>query len=157
MKRFFCTLALAVIAGSVWASTPVKYEFPDLKEVRDFRKTSVSGWSAINDQVLLVSTSPKRKYLLVLTRPDRDLLFSHALAFTDTQGRVSARFDKVYATNASIRVPNTIKHIYEINGKAEAEAAKLAVLAQACNQSDADSSACADYQEAAAKAKTETQ
>lgn len=151
MKQFLWAMALALFTGNLWASTPVNYEFPDLKEVRDFRKNSVSGWSAVNDQVLMVSTSPKRKYLLVLTRPDRDLLFSHALAFTDTQGRVSARFDKVYAANANIRVPNTIKHIYEINGKAQAEATRLSVLAQACNQNKPESGACADYRKAAAE------
>ncbi len=137
------TIALLLCAsGSLWAQGLVDYTYPDLKEVRDFRKASINGWSQINDQVLLVSAGASRQYLLVLSRPDRDLTYSHALGFTDSNGRVSAKFDKVYATNNHTMMPNPIKRIYEVKGKEQAKAARQWTLEQACAQQSDESRAC---------------
>ncbi|UTA49238.1 DUF6491 family protein [Simiduia sp. 21SJ11W-1] len=155
MKQLIITLCLALATTGALANPPINYEFPELKEVRDFRKNNVNGWSAVNEQVLMVSAGASRNYLLVLSRPDRDLLFSQALAFTDTQGRVSARFDKVYATNSNIRMPNSIQKIYEVRGRDQVKAARLAVHEQACAQSEQDSRACRDYHKALEKIQKE--
>ncbi|AFU98508.1 DUF6491 family protein [Simiduia agarivorans] len=103
------------------------YQFDEFKSIDSFRSSDIKGWGRINDQVLTVSAGANKRYLLVLTRPDRDIAFSHAIGVTSNAGRVMARFDGVYAGNANIRVKIPIKYIYEIKGKDQFEQARALV------------------------------
>ncbi|MCM2681328.1 DUF6491 family protein [Echinimonas agarilytica] len=130
IQILLCALMMSfALTGTLMAAEKVKpnYEFSELKEVRSVRNSEVSGWGAWTDQVLLMSGSPGRKYLVILTRPDHDLAFSLNLAVTNSGGQIMAKFDKVYAMNSAIKVGVPIKKIYELKGKEQIELAKKLV------------------------------
>ncbi len=120
------------LSASVQAQT-VKpdYQFDQLSSVTSVNNSRIDGWSAVNDQVLIMSTGSKRKYLVVLTRPNRDLVFSYQLGVTNSAGRILPKFDKVYALNNPIQMGVPIKKIYLLaDKKEEALARKLVAEAE---------------------------
>ena len=125
---------------------PADYQFDQLKSVTGFRSTDIDGWGRINDQVLVVSVTPSKKYILVLARTDRDLSFSQAIGVTSNGGRVEARFDSVYASNSNIRIENRISKIYEIKGSAAMKHARALFELRDCeSQKNAD---CSSFKKA---------
>ena len=106
------------LSGSVNAEpNKPNYEFDAFEEVRSVSNSSVSGWAPINDQVLIMSTGPNRKYLVVLSRPDHHLVYSFKLAVTHTGGEIMAKFDKVYPQEEGIKLGIPIKAIYKLDSK----------------------------------------
>ena len=95
-----------------------KYQFDQLETVKRFNNWSIDGWSAIDQQSLIVRTSPSTSYLLVLSRRLPELRYSHAIAITSTGSSVYARFDSVRALNRhGINIPVSIAKIYKLKGK----------------------------------------
>jgi hypothetical protein len=53
------------------------------------------SWTAIDDDTLLVWTTPWQAYLVELAFPSHDLRFAHAIGLTSVGSRVYAKFDAV--------------------------------------------------------------
>jgi hypothetical protein len=53
------------------------------------------SWTAIDDDTLLVWTTPWQAYLVELAFPSHDLPFAHAIGLTSVGSRVYAKFDAV--------------------------------------------------------------
>ena len=53
-----------------------------------------SSWQAVDNDELILWASPSRPYLVKIWRPFTSLRFAHAIAVTNTVGRVT-RFDSV--------------------------------------------------------------
>lgn len=121
----FTTLVFATLALA--DSNRPNYQFDEFKSVDSFRSADIRGWGRINDQVLTVDAGVNKRYMLVLSRPDRDITFSQAIGVTSNAGRVMARFDGVYAGNSNIRVKVPIKYIYELKGKEQLEHARTLI------------------------------
>jgi len=84
------------------------------------RAYSFSGWRALSNNYLIISTSPKRKYLLEISGFCPNLNHAQTIAFNQSMsGSLETRFD-------SISIPEspgskcTIKSIFKIT-KAQAE------------------------------------
>lgn len=100
------------------------YEFEQqFEKVKSVRSDNVNSWVAINDQVLIMTSSPRVSYLVVLSRPDHDIAFSHNISVTDRGGRIMAKFDQVYAMNSSIKIGVPIKAMYKLEGREQKDLA----------------------------------
>ncbi|MEJ2419062.1 MAG: DUF6491 family protein [Exilibacterium sp.] len=122
--------ALNAIANTNTNTTSVhqladKYQFDNLEVVKRFSNWSIDGWSAVDQQSLIVRTSPSTAYLLVLSRRLHDLRFSEAIAISSTGNLVYAKFDTVTVKNHHFggigSVPVRIAKIYKLKGKEERE------------------------------------
>ncbi len=124
-------ILLLGLSGTVQASQPAEtrpnYQFEQLVSVNSVNNFRVNGWAPINKQTLIMSAGPNRKYLVVLQRPDSNLVFSNQLAVTNTAGKIMTRFDKVYAMNTGIKVGIPIRYIYELKGKEQEDLARQLV------------------------------
>lgn len=128
MKQLILGFTTLVFATLVLAdSSRPDYQFDEFKSVDSFRSADIRGWGRINDQVLTVDAGVNKRYMLILSRPDRDIAFSQAIGVTSNAGRVMAKFDGVYAGNSNIRVKVPIRTIYELKGKEQLEQAHTLV------------------------------
>lgn len=87
-------------------------ELPQYESVRSI--TALGGlhsFSAIDNDTLIVWTTPFRPYLIELAYPSVDLKFSHAIAIDSRTSRIHARFDSVRIRG--INYP--IREIYKLD------------------------------------------
>jgi len=56
---------------------------------------SIDGWRPLDDQSLIVWTTPSRPYLVQLSRRSFDLRYSTVIGVTSTAGTVYEKFDNV--------------------------------------------------------------
>lgn len=92
---------------------PNRYVFSYLEPVERISNFRLKGWTDIDRRTLVVRTSPKDKYLVVLSRGDNDLRFSGGIIISSKSGFVEPRFDTV-TTVSDPGVPVPIKAIYKI-------------------------------------------
>jgi uncharacterized protein DUF6491 len=57
--------------------------------------TQPHSWTALDDDTVIVWTTPFRPYLVELAYPSRDLRFAHVIGVTSAGSRVYAKFDAV--------------------------------------------------------------
>lgn len=116
---FLATIHLPAFAAHP-ANLEGKYQFDELETVKRFNVWNVDSWQAIDQQSLIIRTSPSRAYLLVLNRRVPDLRFGHAIQFSSTGSSVHAKFDTVGTLGRYHRgIPANIAKIYKLNGKAD--------------------------------------
>jgi hypothetical protein len=100
MKRvligFFAAIVVAAGAQAAPASRNVTVGV-DLEPVDHIPALSrFHGWSAIDDDTLVVWATHSRPYLIELAVPSYELRFADAIAVSEFAGRVHSRFDSVY-------------------------------------------------------------
>ncbi len=118
-----CVFLAACASEPQITGDPNKYLFSDLEEVDSIQNWKLDGWNVVDNQSVIVYTSPATSYLLILMRPDHNLNFAEALLISSTAGRVMARFDTV--TTARDRVLKTpIERIYKLKGKEQIAAVR---------------------------------
>ncbi|MCO4797684.1 MAG: hypothetical protein KC484_00590 [Colwelliaceae bacterium] len=72
------------------------------------------GWNSLTDEFLIISSSPKRKYLLELTGYCSDIRWAHAIIINrSTNSSLHAKFDSI-STTESPRISCIIKTIYPL-------------------------------------------
>ncbi|WP_286234284.1 DUF6491 family protein [Thalassotalea sediminis] len=91
-------------------------EITDVKRVTSFR---FHGWNSISDEFLLLSSTPKRKYLIEMSGYCSDIRWAHTISLQRSMDTVlSAKFD-------TIGIPNKpalncrIEKIYPITSEQE--------------------------------------
>lgn len=73
-------------------------ELVDVKKVNSFK---FHGWNSLTDDYLLLSSSPKRKYLVSLSGHCSDIRWAHAIVLNRSIGSsLQSRFDSVSTPNA---------------------------------------------------------
>lgn len=77
------------------------------------------SWSVVDDERLIIWTSPFRPYLVELFMPSPDLKFAISIGVTSFGSRIHARFDSVEVDGFSY----PIRRIYELS-REDAEALK---------------------------------
>jgi len=112
------------------SADPDKYIFSDLEEVKIINNWKLHGWVEVDENSLIVRTTPKTSYLLILTRPNYDLKRAQGIVVTTTAGSVEARFDSVSTLNKrGIRYP--IARIYKLEeGKDQRNEIKARILGE---------------------------
>lgn len=85
-----------------------------LEPVEKVTSFDFHGWNSITDDYLILSSSPKRKYLLAMTGFCSDIRWAHAILVNRTSSNtLHARFDSVSAVN-SPQMKCMIKTIYPL-------------------------------------------
>lgn len=94
--------------------------------VSSFLRTGMlTQWTPLGDAALAVWTSPSRAWLLdVSSCPD--LEWAHGISLSDTNGQVSARFDRVQPLGVGRAVPCRIEQIRPLDVRAIREAERMA-------------------------------
>ena len=134
MKQALFQLQIALMLAlllsgctSTLVSLDDKYRFEGLETVKRVSAFRINGWNTIDSQSLIIYSSPKKRYLVILQRPERDLRFAHSLQFTTTGNSVHARFDCVKVKRYGCGpdpIPVPIHSIYRLNSKADIERVK---------------------------------
>jgi hypothetical protein len=73
--------------------------------------TRLHSWSVVDDDTLIVWTSPFEPYLVELFRPSRELKFAWSIGVTSFGSRIHARFDSVEVDGFSY----PIREIYKLS------------------------------------------
>lgn len=121
MKIFY--LGAALLLGTSSMATASSKPAPDvdysnLEQVGQIRLLNrLDGWSRLDDDSIIVWTSPSRPFLIDLKRKSRDLRFAQAIGVTSSAGTVSERFDSIVVDG--LRYP--IKSIYKLDRKTAKE------------------------------------
>ena len=136
MRMFSAALALAAASLAACATDPAKRDADNLAlysahagaPVREFRYFgSISSWTPLGDEALVVWTRPSEAWLLDLSGPCSDLEYAPAIGLTHTFNTVSARFDKVLVHGRSnIQMPCQIAQIRPLDVKALKQARREA-------------------------------
>jgi hypothetical protein len=120
--RFHASAALLITCLAGCAASPFtiedKYLFPEFEEVDSFSNINLMGWETIDNQSLIVQTSPSTWYLLILSRKMSDLNFAETLLLSSTGTRVEAKLDCVEAVGSSCDgIPVPIHTIYRLTDR----------------------------------------
>jgi hypothetical protein len=87
-------LVSACAAGTI--QMPVRYALDDqLESVDRIYKNRIIDWQYIDNQSLVINTSPGEYYLIVLTIPSYELRFREGISITSSGSYIRAKFDKV--------------------------------------------------------------
>lgn len=104
-----------------------KYEFPQFKQVDKILSYDVDSWQAVDNQSLVVQTSPSKFYLLILRRPLHELRFAEVIELSSTGPSIYAKFDcvKVYSRHCGPDpIAVSIHKIYALQGRQQVQVAK---------------------------------
>jgi len=137
-----CTSLLCACASSP-QTLDEKYIFTDLEQVDRVRISTIDGWSAIDKQSLIVSTSPKTSYLIILKRPHSDLKFAQEIKFDSAHSSVYAKSDRIEIIDRQAGIPPLpayINRIYKLNDREQ----KKMVRAQIEDDANKHKEDCAD-------------
>jgi hypothetical protein len=117
MNRTFAIVALAMSgAASAHAADPVQVDgLPELTSLEPVdRITAMTGlhsWTAIDDDTLIVWTTPFRPYLVELSHPSPDLRWAWTIGVSSFGSQIYARFDSIEV--GGFRYP--IREIYKLS------------------------------------------
>jgi len=99
MNRLLTTAVIAVCLGSAANAAEETIEAESLQGLQQVDSfTALAGlhsWTALDEDTLIVWSTPFRPYLLELRHPSNELKFAHAIGVTQFGSRVHARFDSV--------------------------------------------------------------
>lgn len=86
---------------------------------------SYNGWTPLGGGAFALWTRPSQAWLVELYSPCTELDFADTIGFRDLNGRLSARFDRVYVSSHSlVPISCTIKEIRPLDVKAIRSAEK---------------------------------
>jgi hypothetical protein len=129
MNKILTILSVFVLAMFLNVSTPAaaisipdKYNLNNqLEQVHKFWRVKIMDWEAIDNQSLVVETSPGLYYLLVLTVPSYDLpLKMNRIGITNSGSMIREGIDNVIISGAgNYQQTYPIERIYKISGSKE--------------------------------------
>lgn len=83
-------------------------------EVKDIKNYQLNGWNVVNNQAIVIKSSPKRHYLLTFARRCQDLTSAETLRI-DSSANVVTRFDKVVVRSTGMNNHCPIEGIFELH------------------------------------------
>jgi len=103
---------------------PEKYVLDrQLKQVTMIYKSRIISWERVDNQSLILQTSPSNYYLIVLKISAPELPFSYRIKLSSTGTMIRAGLDEVIIFNAShMKVSYPIDRIYRIDGSEQMRA-----------------------------------
>lgn len=126
LKQLAVILALLFLV-SACATAPIagKYDLDNqLEPVSEILRYNLMGWNAIDSQSFVLQTAPNQFYLIVLTRPADQLMFTETIGITHTGSNVKPGYDKVTVYSSPNSEDYVIHKIYKLKDRAEADAIK---------------------------------
>jgi hypothetical protein len=115
MRKFIATMILIFGCGPlVFASATHDDEltYADVERVDKISLLSgIYTWNNVDDDTIIVWSTPFRPFLVDLTRKSRGLRFANTISLTSTAGQIRQKFDSVIVDG--IRYP--IRGIYKLD------------------------------------------
>lgn len=131
MRLFIFFIALFTMGCANLTSTSDEvepdYNFPQFETMRSIAYSSSWSIAPQNDQVLLISHSPKVHYLLILERPDNAFEFNSGVGMEVKGSHLIAGMDRVFALESTTKKQITIQTIYKLVGKEQLKLARKLV------------------------------
>jgi hypothetical protein len=119
---FVLAVFLSASAPAATINIPDKYNLNNqLEQVHKFWRVRIMDWEAIDNQSLVIQTSPGLYYLLVLTVPSYELpLKMNRIGISNSGSMIREGLDSVIVSNgAHFRQDYPIERIYKISGSQE--------------------------------------
>ncbi len=121
----FMISLLATACATTQFQLPEKYRLEDklaeATEITDFR---IDSWESIDYQSLIIRTTSKEYYLLILQRPAPRLPFSETIATTLSIDKLRSKFDNVIVSDETGSESYVIEKMYKFKDREEASKIK---------------------------------
>lgn len=121
--KLFIPLFSALLMLSACASEPIKladkYTNLDsqLEQVSNISRFNLMSWETIDNQSLILQTSPDSFYLILLRRPAYDLMFTETIAVSNTGNLVKPGYDRVTVFGPMQREDYVIHKIFKLKNR----------------------------------------
>jgi hypothetical protein len=103
--------------------TAGKYDLADqLEPVSEILRYNLMGWETVDSRSFILQTAPSRYYLIVLTRPSDQLVFTESISITHTGAMVKPGYDKVTVYGSPYNETFVIDKIFKLEGRDQANA-----------------------------------
>jgi len=121
IKIFLAVLSSMLISACVGGmiELPKKYALDgQLEQVSRIYKFRIMDWERVDNQSLIIETSPSSYYLLILKIPSPELIFRNRIRISSTGSMIRAGLDEVIISNsANMKFSYPIDRIYRIKGR----------------------------------------
>jgi hypothetical protein len=114
------SMFLTTSAPAAGIQIPAKYDLgTQLEEVKSFWRTRINDWEAVDNQSLIIQTSPGTYYLLVLSVPSQSLpMEMNKIRITNSGSTIKEGLDSVIVpTGGHMRDKVPIERIYKLKDK----------------------------------------
>lgn len=130
MRHILAKMALVLIPFMVFACAGTKsfepnpkYNLDDqLERVTEIQRYSMKDWKKVDSQSLILQTGTSNYYLVVLTIPSTELMFSEVITVSSTGAAVKPGFDRVTVYQAREGRDYVIDKIYKLKDWDQAKA-----------------------------------
>jgi len=110
----FAILFIAMVCTTASAEMPAKYNLDNqLQKVDSIYKYKFMGWDKVDNQSLVVQTSPADYYLIVLSSPSTKLLFSESIRIDSKDNMVRPGYNNVIVRGSGFTEDLIINKIYK--------------------------------------------
>jgi hypothetical protein len=126
-NALFVLTTLILISGCAGGNiqVPEKYALGgQLEQVHSIYRQRIMDWEKVDNQSLIIQTSPGTYYLLVLKIPSHELVFRNSIRFSSTGSMIRAGLDDLIIYSAHMRVSYPIDRIFKIKGQKQMLAIK---------------------------------
>ncbi len=120
MKVFsiFVFLIMAVSCATAPRVLPEKYNLDnDLEAVDQISTFKLSSWEQADSQSIILRTSVRDYYLLVLQRPINRMISGLSIGISSTVSSITSGFDRVIVIDSPFTDYYVIEKIYKLKGK----------------------------------------
>ena len=126
-NNFIILTALILISGCAAGTIkiPEKYALEgQLEQVNSFYRQRIIDWERVDNQSLIIETSPGTYYLLVLKIPSQELVFRNRIILSSTGSMIRAGLDDLIIYTAHMKVSYPIERIFKIKGREQMQTVK---------------------------------
>jgi len=121
----FGLLIMVVSCATTPTALPEKYNLDnELEAVDQITTFTVSGWEEVDRQSVILRSSVRDYYLLVLRRPMHTRISGLAIGISSTVSTIRPGFDRIYVKDYAGKQHYVIEKIYKIEGRVQAKEIK---------------------------------
>lgn len=125
-RQIFVILA-SLFLISACAGTSVKsfekYNLDNqLEPASEILRYNLMGWETVDNQSLILQTSPSQYYLIVLTYPSDQLMYAEHISISHTGDMVKPGYDKVTVYGSPMHDTYVIEKIYKLKDRDQVNA-----------------------------------
>ncbi len=120
-KQFAFILILTLFLSSCATTsfkTAEKYNLDNqLEPVSEILKYNLMGWETVDNQSFILQTAPSQYYLIILTHPADQLMFTETISITHTGDMVKPGYDSVTVFAPPLTQKYVIYKIYKLKDR----------------------------------------
>lgn len=122
-----------------WDGLPMKYNLDNqLVRVDGMPNTTIIGWETIDNQSLVIQTSPSRHFLIVLSSPAYQLPFTETIGVTGLNLSIRPGFDSVIVYGPNFTDRYIINRIYKFKNRAQVREIEAQITGKTAKPKDVE-------------------